>query len=427
MELINIKYFSNKILWLKNKRINKLKHNNFFLMSLNKISFICLIALLSNKGLFAQITTNELDGRVNTITTAVPFLMIAPDARGGSMGDAGVSSKPDANSFHWNPSKYAFVENDLGVALSYSPWLRALVPDINLAYLTGYKKLKKGQVIAAELRYFSLGDIIFTDIVGTDIGQFRPNEFSLAGSYSLKLSKNLSGGVALRYINSNLTGRTNVGGSKSHPGQSVSADLSMYYQKKIKIKKQVAYYAFGANISNIGAKMSYTESTERDFIPVNLRLGPTFFIEIDKYNTISVSVDLNKLLVPTPPQYDPLTNEIVKGKDPNVSLATGVFSSFSDAPGGFKEELREINYATGIEYWYDKQFAVRTGYFFEHATKGNRKYFTVGAGLKYNVFGIDFSYLIPFESHNPLENTLRFTLILDFAAFKEEVKSSISE
>lgn len=368
---------------------------------------------------------------INTITTAVPFLMIAPDARAGALGDAGVSSTPDANSMHWNPAKYAFIDNDMGFSMSYSPWLRALVNDINLAYLTGYRRINKESTIAASLLYFSLGDITFTNDIGQVIGDFKPNEFAVDVTYARLFSEYISGAVALRYIYSNLTGGVFVGGAESRAGQSIAADVAMFYTRKLDLPGNDAVFNFGINVSNIGSKMSYTENIETDFIPINLRLGPSITVDLDQYNTMSLMVDFNKLLVPTPPIWKLDTNgmpvygpdgnrEIYKGKDPNVSVVSGMFGSFNDAPGGYKEELREITISAGLEYWYDKQFAIRAGYFHEHETKGNRKYFTLGAGLKYNVFGLDFAYLIPTRQRNPLENTLRFSLLFDFAAFRDQ-------
>lgn len=395
---------------------------------LRKIT-ILIIATIFTGSTFSQsqLTTGQLTGQINTITTAVPFLMIAPDARAGAMGDAGVSSSPDHSSMHWNPAKMVFSEREMGIGASYSPWLRALVPDIDLAYLSAFKKIDNKQALGLSLLYFSLGDITFTDVVGTNTGSFRPNEFAIDGGYSRKLSEKFSTGLALRYIYSNLTGGQYLtGGQATHPGMSVAADISAYYQTLVGKKKDK--FAFGVNISNIGAKISYTETVERDFIPINLRLGPSYTMNIDQYNTLALMVDFNKLLVPTPPVYakDSITGApiIEAGKEDNVPIVTGMFNSFSDAPGGFKEEIHEINVSVGAEYWYDKQFAVRAGYFYEHATKGNRKFISFGAGLKYNVFGLDFSYLIPAASDvkSPLENTLRFTLYFDFEAFKNQEK-----
>jgi len=309
--------------------------------------------------------------------------------------------------------------------------LRELVNDINLAYVSGYKKIDKQSALGASLLYFSLGDITFTDVVGNSLGNYRPSEFAFDLTYSRKLSDVFSGAIAARYINSNLTQGQIVGGQESHAGQSIAADVAFYYQKPVKIDNMKGNMAFGVNISNLGAKISYTETTERDFIPTNLRVGSALTLNIDDYNKVSFLLDFNKLLVPTPPVYDldsldnPLYGPdgkriILAGKDPNVGIVTGLFQSFSDAPGGFEEELREITYSIGTEYWYDNQFAIRAGYFHESKYKGNRQYFTLGAGLKYNVFGLDFAYLIPTEQRNPLQNTLRFTLTFDFDAFKQQ-------
>lgn len=401
----------------------------------------------------AQISTSALTGadEVNTITTAVPLLMISPDARSGAMGDAGVASSPDANSIHWNPAKLAFIENDLGFAVSYTPWLRALVPDINLAYISGYKKIDKDQALGATLLYFSLGNIVFTNIVGEVTGEFNPNEFAIDLAYSRKLGDNISGGLALRYIYSNLTGGYYIeSAGESRPGRSIAADVSVFYQDDVNLGEKEGKLGLGLNVSNIGSKISYTQTADKDFIPINFRFGTSLTIDIDEYNSIAFVGDLNKLLVPTPPIYltdndgnpieDADGNKLIEfGKDPNRSVPNGMFGSFNDAPGVvvntetgersiFKEEMREFTYSAGAEYWYDKQFAVRAGYFHEHATKGARKYFTLGAGLKYNVFGLDFAYLIPTETRHPLENTLRFTLVFDFEGFKkQEIEESGEE
>ena len=356
---------------------------------------------------------------LNTITTAVPFLLISPDSRAGGMGDVGVATSPDANSLHWNPAKYSFIDEDMGFAVSYVPWLRELVPDINLSYISGYKKLNKNDVIAMELRYFTLGDITFTDVIGNNLGQYKPNEFAIGSSYSRKLSDQFSLAISGRYIYSNLTGGQSAGGIATNAGQSIAADVAGYYVKDIRIAKKDAELAFGANISNIGNKISYTETSTRDFIPINLRLGAAVNTDFDEYNKISFAFDLNKLLVPTPPMYnDSIIDQIDLGKDPNVSVVSGIFQSFGDAPGGFNEEIREINFSLGTEYWYNNQFAIRAGYFNEHNTKGGRKFFTFGSGVKYNVFALDFSYLInasrAINGNNPLANTMRFTLTFDF-------------
>lgn len=392
---------------------------------LSSIIALSLILILNAQSLTAQITTGDLTGNkpkgeVNTITSAVPFLMIAPDSRSGAMGDVGVALSPDANSMHWNPAKYAFAPNDMGFAISYTPWLRELIPDINLAYLSGYKRIDKDQVIGFSMLYFSLGNITFTDIVGNTAGQFNPNEFALAVAYARSFSDRFSGSLAFRYIYSNLTGGQFVGGMESNAGQAFAADVSLYYQNEDLIAGNYdATFAWGLNFSNIGSKISYQKNSDKDFIPMNLRLGAAYTIDFDDYNSLTVAADINKMLVPTPPIYyndsldingDPV---IEFGYDPNVSVPVGIFQSFYDAPLGFSEELNEYTFSVGLEYWYAKQFAIRGGYFHEHATKGNRKYFTLGIGLRLNVFGLDFAYLVPIYQNNPLANTLRFSLLFD--------------
>ncbi|MDX9931223.1 MAG: type IX secretion system outer membrane channel protein PorV [Bacteroidales bacterium] len=389
------------------------------------ISVVVLVGLVSKGWSQSSQDLTEQAYGINTITTAVPFLLIAPDARGGAMGDAGAGTSPDVYSMHYNPAKYAFIDKNVGFSVSYSPWLSQLVNDISLGYLTGYKKLDDDQVIAGSLRYFSLGNIVFTDNVGTEIGQFSPNEFAVDVAYSRKFSDYIGGAMALRYIYSNLTGGIYVNGAQSKPGQSVAADIAFYYEKDIDMGKTPAVLSFGADISNIGVKITYTENQDRSFIPINMRLGPSLTMDLDDYNQLMFTFDFNKLLVPTPPIYaedsagQPIKDDngdyvIADGKDPKRSIVSGMFGSFSDAPGGFKEEMQELSFCLGTEYWYDQQFALRAGFFYEHPNKGNRKYITLGAGLRYNVFGLDFSYLIPLEQRNPLENTLRFTLVFNF-------------
>ncbi len=365
--------------------------------------------------------------RLNTISTAVPFLLIAPDARAGAMGDAGVASSPDANSMHWNPAKYAFVEQDIGFSMNYTPWLRALVPDINLSYLGGFYRLDDIQTLGFSLVYFSMGEIFFTDEVGNQLFPVRPNEFAVSGTYARKLGDHISGAVTARYIYSNLTQGQFAGGVETKPGMALAADVSAYYERELQWNRTPATFAAGINISNMGNKISYTEEINADFIPINLRIGPRLTLDLDEFNQFSFMVDMNKLLVPTPPIYlrDSIGRVVIdnngdfvidRGRDPNRSVVGGMFGSFSDAPGGLREELNEITYSVGMEYWYDQQFAIRAGYFHEHETKGNRKYFTLGVGLKYNVFGLDFAYVVPVAQRSPLENVLRFSLHFDFAA-----------
>ncbi len=362
----------------------------------------------------------------NVITTGVPFLTIAPDSRAAGMGDAGVGTSPDVNAQHWNPAKYAFIESDMGVSLSYSPWLRALVNDINLAYLVGYKKLDEYQTISSSLRYFSLGDIVFTDQFAAQIGTQSPNEFAIDLGYTRLLSDFWAGAVAIRYIRSDLTGGWSSDGSESHPGNSYAADVAFYFRNQFQSGRQENIFSAGINIQNIGAKISYTDGEIKDFIPTNMKLGMAYETELDDYNTFTFAVDVNKLLVPTPPRdtttYDPGSVIYPGGINSDKSVIGGVFTSFSDAPGGMKEELQEITLSAGIEYWYNKQFAIRGGYFYEHENKGNRKFITAGAGLKLNVFSLDFSYLLPLVRNHPLENTLRFTLSFDVDAFSGQNK-----
>jgi hypothetical protein len=375
--------------------------------------FFLLAVMAAGFQLRAQETSDEL----NAIQTVVPFLTIAPDSRAGGIGDAGVATTPDVFSTHWNLAKLVFIDGNGGVGMSYAPWLRNLVPDINIAYLTGYKRIDSKQVISASLLYSSLGDVPFTDDFGNLERTFKPNEFAIDAGYSRLFTENLSGGIAFRFIYSNLTGGSYSGGVATQPGISFAADIAGYYQKDVDVFNKDGQLAFGLNFSNIGSKMSYSDSQTSDFIPMNMRLGTAGTIIFDAYNKLSLTLDLNKLLVPTPPIYGP-DGEIEDGKDPNVSVPVAIFQSFYDAPGGFQEEMHEIMYATGIEYWYNDQFAIRGGYFHEHETKGNRKYFTAGAGFRLKVFTLDFSYLMPLANNHPLARTLRFSLSFDFNAIR---------
>ena len=384
-----------------------------------------------------EITRSAL--QLNTITTAVPFLSIAPDSRAGALGDAGVASSPDANSMHWNIAKLAFIEKESGISISYSPWLRALVPDISLSYVSAYKKLGDNSAIGGSLRYFSLGDIKFTNEDGLAIGDFNPAEYALDVGYSQKFGRRFSGGIAVRYVRSNLTGGISVQGQDTKAGNAFAADIGVFYTtEETEIFGQDAILNLGMNISNIGTKISYTDDAIKDFIPINLRVGQSLTFLVDDHNSIAILTDVNKLLVPTPPVYatddsgtpilDDITGEpvIESGKNPDVPIVTGIFQSFNDAPDGFSEELREFNISAGLEYWYNKQFAIRAGYFNEHATKGNRKYITAGLGLKLSVFSIDFSYLVALTQQNPLANTVRFSLKFDFDDFKKQNQESTS-
>lgn len=392
-------------------------------MTNNKILILVTSLLVLSSFVRAQtgiIVGQDTSQRV--ITTAVPFLSITPDSRSGAMGDAGVAISPDANSVHWNPSKLAFIDDKMGFALSYSPWLAKIINDMSLSYLSGYYKLTREQAIAVSLRYFDLGEIFFTDDNNNPQGNFNPKEFAIDATYARMLSENFSLGITLRYVNSNLTGHFQTSSVEAKPANTVAADVSAFYQTDTKI----GHLAFGGNISNIGAKVTYSDQENKDFIPINLRLGTALTTEIDPYNKITFALDFNKLLVPSPPIYktdangayiiDPATDKpiIERGKDPNRNLLSGMFGSFSDAPDGFSEEMQEIMIAFGTEYWYNNLFAARLGYFYEHANKGNRQYFTMGVGFRYNVFGFDFAYLVPPSQEHPLAETLRFTLHFNF-------------
>jgi hypothetical protein len=401
-------------------------------MKKEKVAIVLLLMALSgNTILFSQQSTRQL----NAIQTVVPFLTIAPDSRAGGMGDAGVATSPDVYSMHWNPAKFAFIDGNAGLGISYAPWLRNLVPDINIAYLTGYKRIDTRQVFAASLIYSSLGRVSITDDYGNWQRDINPNEFAIDAAYARLFTENLSGGITFRFIYSNLTSGFSSGSEVTKAGISFAADISGYYQKKISLFSKDGQLGLGLNFSNIGTKMSYSTSQTADFIPMNMRLGTSATINLDNFNKITVSLDLNKLLVPTPPIYymagelnakgDTVhtATQIKAGKDPNVSVPVAIFQSFFDAPGGFMEELHEIIYSFGVEYWYNNQFALRSGYFYEDPSKGNRKYFTAGAGFRLKAFTLDFSYLMPIAQNNPLAHTLRFSIAFDFNALRNASRS----
>jgi hypothetical protein len=387
---------------------------------------------------FAQISSQALSGQtINPITTAVPFLLISPDSRQGAMGDCGAATDADINSIHWNGSKLAFAEKRFGFGFTVTPWLRLLVPDINLYYLAGYGKVdKKGNTtVGGSLRYFSLGNIELTNATGVKTGDYKPNEWAADIAVSQKLSKVFSMGIAFRYINSSIS-RVYFNGSQGNAASTVATDITMYYKSKLfSVGEKKASASAGLAFTNIGAKIKY--SNDQNFIPMNMRLGGGFKFHLDDFNTIGYYTDFNKLLVPTPPIYqystdpttgqlsyviDPATNEkvIAAGKNPNVPVAQGILQSFHDAPGGFKEELQEINISNGIEYWYNNVFAARAGYFYEPKTKGSRQFFTFGAGVKYSIITIDGSFLVPTVLNNPLQKTWRISITFDFDAAKKK-------
>jgi hypothetical protein len=372
---------------------------------------LTVLALLLGGGFnFAKGQANT----INVVTSAVPFLRISPDARSGGMGDVGIATAPDANSAFWNLAKTPFNTNTGGAAVTYTPWLKDLgLNDVYLASLSGFYKLDDEQAITASLRYFSLGNIQFTDFQGNDLSTFRPREFAIDAGYSRKLSNKLSVGFALRYINSSLAGGQQLNGISYKPGSSVAADLSIFHNG---LKADGSGLNYGVVLSNLGSKISYTsDASQKDYIPANLGLGVAYTKVIDESNKITFGLDLHKLLVPTPPLLTDSANLIAYR---TTGVVSSWFKSFGDAPGGFSEEIKEIQASLGAEYWYNDQFAFRAGYFYENPIKGNRKYFTLGAGLKYETFGLNFSYLLPSGNgvnRNPLSNTLRFSLLFDFS------------
>jgi len=390
------------------------------------VLLVALTVILSRESLHAQFDPTQgcivgPDGQClpNTIITAVPFLRIVPDARSGGMGDAGIAISPDANAMHFNPSKLAFAEEDLGLSATYTPWLRALgLTDVYLAYLTGYKQLNNEETIGFGLRYFSLGDINFTNVNGQPEGTGRPREFEIALSYSRQLGEKLSAGISGKYIYSNLASGQQIGTTQIEAANAGAADISLTYKTDMEVSGKDTDLTIGFVVSNIGTKVSYTKNIDKDYIPANIGIGAAWDYHLDDFNTLTFALDINKLLVPTPCAENCDEDGDGTPDYKQQGVASSILSSFGDAPGGITEEFQELMYSVGVEYWYDKQFAVRAGYYAEHKLKGNRKFFTVGLGLKYNIFGLNLSYLVPTTNQrNPLDNTLRFSLLFDFAAF----------
>lgn len=394
------------------------------------VSIFLIVFAFSGSFTFAQsnqssITISGQDPSRRVITTAVPFLNFAPDSRHSGMGDVGVATSPDANSAHWNAGKLAFIKDDLGFSLSYSPWLGNLLNDMSLNYLTGFKKIDENSAFGFDLRYFNMGNIQWTDGMGNSLGEFNPREIAIGGTYSRKLSQNLGLGVSARFIHSNLSGSiSSSGGSEARAGISVGADIGLYYSKRIFAGAKDGSLSWGMAITNIGPKITYNSAEDLDYIPTNLRIGTAYSINLDPLNSLTFALDFNKLMVPSPPIY--VTNEngslatdedgnlIIepgKGKDPNRPLISGIFGSFADAPDGLSEELSEFTVSFGAEYQYDEKFALRTGYFYENQQKGGRRYFTMGLGFDLKKIGFDFSYLVPQVQNHPLAETLRFTLL----------------
>lgn len=355
----------------------------------------------------------------NYISTGMPILQIAPDAISSAMGDAGVASNPDANSTHWNNAKFAFADNKYGISTTYTPWLRNLgVSDMNLLYLAGYGKINERSALAASLIYFSLGEIQHTGETGEDLGTFFPNEFAFDLTYAMKLADNLSLGATGRFSRSDLTQGQTVGASTTKAANALSADIGIYYQTQIDQRNEVAA---GLHISNLGSKLRYSDDdTESEFLPANLRFGARYTMKPDEYNKINFLLDFNKLLVPTPPIKDE-DGSWVSGAYTDINdyrmtgSIQGAINSFFDAPGGLREEMSEFTISAGAEYWYQETFAGRLGYFYEPGVKGGRQYLTMGLGLKYNIFDIDFAYLLPTAAmaNNPLSNTIRISLTVN--------------
>ena len=395
--------------------------------------------LLATTGLFAQKDANsDAVQMFNPVMTGVTSLTIAPDSRAGAMGDVGVATDPDVNSQYWNPAKYPFAISPAGFSLAYTPWLRQIVSDIDLANLVGYYRIGDYQAISGSLTYFSLGEVW----VGDDAAAYtiKPYEMAVDFAYSRMLSETFSASVGLRYIVSDLNYNFD---EDTSVGQAFAADISMFYSNYVFLGRRECMVNLGLNASNIGSKISYDGGATNQFIPTNLRLGASIMIPVDAYNTFSISADVNKLMVPTKPTYSQFLNsEYAKNEnlDPNdteysyaseyesylseigyndMSPITGIFKSFADAPGGFKEELQEIYWGVGVEYAYNNQFFLRGGYHYENEYKGNRKYFTLGTGFKMSVFSLDAAYLISMAQSNPLDQTLRFTLSFDMDGIRE--------
>ena len=357
----------------------------------------------------------QLVGQQRAITTAVPFVGITPDARHAALGDAGVATSPDANAAYWNAGKLVFItDQKYGGSFSYTPWLGKIVNDMWISSLSGFYKINREQAVAVSLKYFDLGEISFRGYQNEPLGDFNPKEAAFDATYSRMLTDNFGIGLSARYIFSNLTGAFT--GSDAQAGNSVAADIGVFYTKPLQGTRN-STLSLGGQISNIGAKISYTDNNNKDFLPTNLRLGGAYTTELDVYNNLTFVLDFNKLMVPSP-----------NANRDTVSLLSGMFGSFSDAPGGFKEELQEFMISAGVEYWYRSIFAARLGYFNEHVDKGNRKYLTAGVGFRKNNFGIDVAYVVPTnQREHPLAETLRFTLLMHINNTQQEDQESVTD
>lgn len=368
-----------------------------------KVGFSVACALLVTQVVFAQITHTGADSTYRPITTATPFLTISPDARQAALGDAGAATSPDANAAYWNPAKFVFIDKKYGGGISWTPWLGKITNDMWISYVSAYYKIKREELVAFGFKYFDMGEFYARGQNGENEGTFNPREFSLDLTYSRLLTENFSVGLTGRYIHSNLLGSYNSSSfTDTKPGNSVAVDLGVFYKKELKGAKTNSL-ALAAVISNIGAKISYSDEDNKQFLPTNLRVGSAYTIELDPFNAFTFTLDFNKLLVPSPDEDRNI---------PDKSLLEGMFGSFSDAPDGFSEEIKEIIINTGIEYWYRQTFAGRIGYFSESKEKGNRKYMTLGVGFRKERFGIDVAYLVPTnKKEHPLAETVRFSLL----------------
>ena len=380
-----------------------------------KIWATCLLAVFSVQ---ANAQENEKD-LFNPVNFAVISQTIAPDARGGGLGDVGAATDPDVNSQYWNPAKYPFNISRAGVALNFTPWLRSLVNDMNLAYLAGYYRIGDYSAVSGSLRYFNLGEV-YTSL-DENATTINPYEMSLDVAYSLMLSEKFSLAAAVRWIYSDMRFSETA---ENSPASAFAADIAAYYQNYVNIGQRECQLGIGLNISNIGSKITFSGEEYSQFLPANLRLGASLMIPLDEYNRLTIAADANKDLVPTIPQQEEGEDNAdyedrVHREYSDVSSISGIFKSFSDAPGGFKEELKEINYGVGAEYVYNDKFSIRAGYHHESASKGNRKYFTVGGGFKMNVFSLDAAYVVATAKSNPLDQTLRFTLGFDMDGIKD--------
>ncbi len=393
-------------------------------MKINFFKPILFLAALSLCHILHAQGYSESGQANNYIPTGMPILQIAPDAISGALGDAGVAAEPDAYSSHWNNAKFAFAPQNMAISTTYTPWLHKLDHDMNFLYLGGYKRINQRSTVGASLTYFSMGDITHTGELGDDLGEFHPNEFAFDGTYSMKLSDNLSLGATGRYVHSDLTQGLTIGDERTKAANSLAADVGLYFQQSIDKNQS---FALGMLISNLGSKLSYSDDdTDNEFLPANLRVGGRYTYEMDDYNKVNILLDLNKQLVPTPPMVNDdgtYSGYYTSMADYHqTSSMLGAIQSFYDAPGGLKEELHEITIGGGAEYWYANILAARMGYFYEHHTKGGRQYLTFGIGIRYNVVVFDFSYLVPTTnfSNNPLANTLRVSIGVNFASGKKK-------